>query len=230
MYTEDISENRSGGLKGRKQKPKVVTHYANTDNPDRCFVHIFKKYNSLCPLNRPHDAFYLTPLKNRKSHSWFSCVPVGRNKLSNVVSTMSEVAGIGGYKTNHSLRATAAKRLYYSGIDEQLVMEKTGHSSIEGVCSYKRTSSKQQEAVSDILSNRKRSCTDVQLLRQLPSAQVTSGSIPSYSALTCQPTFPLLLLTTLALFTFPLVQTSPSSLIIINPGTSTHVMCHAYWL
>ena len=28
-YTEDISKNRSGGLKGRKLKPKVVSHYNN---------------------------------------------------------------------------------------------------------------------------------------------------------------------------------------------------------
>ena len=64
---------------------------------------------------------------------------------------MCEVAGIGGYKTNHSLRATDATRLYSSGIDEQLVMERTGHRSTEGVRSYKRTSNKQQEAVSDTL-------------------------------------------------------------------------------
>ena len=43
LYTEDISKNRPGGLKGCKCKPKVVTHYANLDNPSRCFVRIFKK-------------------------------------------------------------------------------------------------------------------------------------------------------------------------------------------
>ena len=49
--------------------------------------------------------------------------PVGHNKLKNFVSQMCEEAGIVGYKTNHSLRATAATRLYASGVDEQLVME-----------------------------------------------------------------------------------------------------------
>ena len=166
VYTEDISKNRPGGLKGRKYKPKVVTHYANIENPSRCFVRIFKKYNSLCPPDRPHDAFYLSPMKNPTHDRWFSCVPVGRNKLANVVSTMCKLAGIGGYKTNHSLRATAATRLYSSGIDEQLVMERTGHRSTEGVRSYKRTSSEQQEAVSDILSSHKRSCTELQPLPQ----------------------------------------------------------------
>ena len=56
--------------------------------------------------------------------------------------------------TVHSLRATTATRLYQSGVDEQLVMERTGHRSIDGIRSYKRTSTQQQEALSDILNNR----------------------------------------------------------------------------
>lgn len=58
---------------------------------------------------------------------------------------------IEGYKTNHSLKATAATRLFQAGIDEQLIMEKTGHRSLEGVRSYKRTNIKQQENISDVL-------------------------------------------------------------------------------
>ncbi len=34
VYTEDISKNRPGGIKGRKVKPKVVLHHANLENPD----------------------------------------------------------------------------------------------------------------------------------------------------------------------------------------------------
>ncbi len=65
-----------------------------------------------------------------------------------------------GNTDNHSLRATAATRLYSSGIDEQLVMERTGHRSTEGIRSYKRTSTEQQVAVSDILNNAtKKPCT-----------------------------------------------------------------------
>ena len=45
-----------------------------------------------------------------------------------------------------------------TGVDEQLIMEKTGHHSLEGVRSYKRTSSKQQEDLTDILSLSKKSC------------------------------------------------------------------------
>ena len=49
-------------------------------------------------------------------------------------------AGIGGYRTNHSLRATAATRLYQAGVHEQLIIERKGHRSLEGVRSYKHTS------------------------------------------------------------------------------------------
>ena len=44
QYTEDTSKNHPGGLKGRKVKLKVVRHHANTENPDRCFVRLFKLY------------------------------------------------------------------------------------------------------------------------------------------------------------------------------------------
>lgn len=42
VYREDISKHHPGGLKGRKMKPKIVTHHANTENPARCFVRLSK--------------------------------------------------------------------------------------------------------------------------------------------------------------------------------------------
>ena len=60
-------------------------------------------------------------------------------------------AGIKGFKTNHSLRATTASRLYHNGIDEQLIMERTGHRSLDGVRSYKKTNEDQQIDISRTL-------------------------------------------------------------------------------
>ena len=108
-------------------KPKIVTHHANAENPARCFVRLFKLYLSVCPSDAPAGAFYLSPLKTLKTGCWFSISPIGKNKLSKAIANMCKECGIQGYKTNHSLRATAATRLYMSGIDEQLVMERTGH-------------------------------------------------------------------------------------------------------
>lgn len=46
---------------------------------------------------------------------------------------------------------TAATRLFQKGIDEQLIMERTGHRSIDGVRTYKRTCSEQDEKLSNVL-------------------------------------------------------------------------------
>lgn len=151
-YTEDISKNRPGGLKGRKTKPKIVTHHANKDNPDRCFVRLFKLYNSLCPPERPLGSFYLQPLTKPRPDCWFTTKPIGHHTLDRTVARLCQQAGIPGYQTNHSLHATTATRLYQAGVDEQLVIEHTGHQSLEGVRSYKRTSEIQKENLSDILN------------------------------------------------------------------------------
>ena len=156
LYTEDTSKNRPGGLKGRRMKPKVVRHHANNENPDRCFVRLFKLYRNLCPSDQPKDAFYLKPLSKPTPTCWYSKQPLGHNKLAQTVGRLCKLAGNQGYKTNHSLRVT---RLYASGVDEQLVMEQTGHRSVDGVRTYKRTSEEQQVALSDVLNRVKRSRT-----------------------------------------------------------------------
>ena len=155
QYTEDTSKNRPGGLKGRKVIPRVVIHHASTTNPERCFVRLFKKYTALCPKTEnqnPDAPFYLKQLANPTETCWFSTIPLGHNTLQSTVVRICNAAGIGGFKTNHSLRATAATRLYQLGVDEQLVMEQTGHHSIDGIRSYKRTADFQRENVSDILN------------------------------------------------------------------------------
>ena len=154
-YTEDISKNHQGGLKGHNQKPKVVKQFANLENPERCFVKLFKLYRQRCPVKRHDDAFYLTPLRDPKGQCWYSNTLLGHNKLRNTVANMCKQAGIQGYFTNHSLRTIAATRLYHAGIDEQLVMERTGHCNLEGIRSYKRTSKQQCETISDILNCKK---------------------------------------------------------------------------
>ena len=141
---EDISKNRSGGLKGRKIQPKILQHHNNPSNPDRCLVELFKLYQSLCPSDRPKDAFYLQPLDKPTPPCWYSCKPIGHHKLEGTVARLCSEGGIPGLHTNHSLRATAATHLYNAGVDEQQVMKRTGHRSLDDVRSYKRTSMQQK--------------------------------------------------------------------------------------
>ena len=71
----------------------------------------------------------ITPLTHLKANLWFAKTRYHHNKLSSTVKRLCSKAGITGYKTNHSLRATAASRLYQTRVHEQLVMERTGHHS-----------------------------------------------------------------------------------------------------
>ena len=153
VYTENISKNNTGGMAQRKLQPKQVMRHSNTSNQSRCFVHLFKEYVQHCPKERKTTCFYLTALKKPKGDVWYSDTPVGHNTLSKTVKRLCASAGISGFKTTHSLRVTNATRLFQSGVDEQLIMARTGHRSVEGVRSYKRISHEQRQTLSEVLNS-----------------------------------------------------------------------------
>ena len=177
LYTEDASKNRPGGLRGRYIPRKSVRHYCNEENPSRCFVRLFKKYLSHCPPDTKRNSLYLQPLKKTTQQVWYSREPLRHNKLTKIVPEMCTAAGIQGFRTNHSLRASSATRLYAAGMDEQLIMERTGHRSTGGVWSYKRTTDAQQQAVSDILNCAKRPNTSTQNPTSHNSTQSMSSAV-----------------------------------------------------
>ncbi len=155
LYIEDSSKNHQGGLKQRKFVPKKVKHFANTQDPARCFVRILQLYLSKLPTDAPESSFYFKPLTKFTHQStciaWFSKQSIGHNTLTKMMSSICISAGVQGFKTNHSLRATSATRLYQKGVDEQLIMERTGHRAIEGVRTYKHTNKDQEQVVSNLL-------------------------------------------------------------------------------
>ena len=103
-----MSKNNPGGLKHRRLEPKIVEHYENLENPDRCFIKLYECYLMHCPIEseRKNLSFYLTPLKKPKTNVWYSSVPVGHNTLVKTVGRICAAAGNEGFKTNHSLRVT----------------------------------------------------------------------------------------------------------------------------
>ena len=153
LYTEDVSKNHRGGLVDRKVKPKQVVAVANINNPERCVVRLFLKYISKRPVGAPDTAFYLQPLSKYDNSVWYSRKPVGHNKITSTVKKLCAQVGVEGYKTNHSLRRTAATRLFQAGCDEQLIMDVTGHRSTDGVREYKEVCLDQRKALSDIIQN-----------------------------------------------------------------------------
>lgn len=136
-YTESVSKANQGGLKHKRINKKVVRAYENTEKPERCILRIFEMYMDHRPKGAP-DALYLRP-KKPPTKEWYCRVPTGRHTLCSVVRNICTAAGLTGYRTNHSLRASAATRLFNANVDEQLIKETTGHSS-DAVRSYKRTS------------------------------------------------------------------------------------------
>ena len=111
---------------------------------------------------------------------WYSAVPIGVNTLSTVVSRLCKMAGFSGYFTNHSLRATAATRLFDADVDEQLIMAKTGHVS-SAVRSYKRVNERQLQRVSDVVACKKPALS----AKPLESVKVELSSLPPLSSSSC---------------------------------------------
>ena len=84
IYVSFGEKNNLGGLKHRSFKQKRIKHYANNSTPDRCLVHLYKKYVSKCPESAmAKNVFYLTPRRGFKHsddgksiHSFFITITI----------------------------------------------------------------------------------------------------------------------------------------------------------
>ncbi len=114
---------------------------------------LYQKYVSARPIKNPKCSadFYLRPLaKFNNDGVGYSCQPLGIHKIESAIKKLCLEAGLKGKRSNHSLRAMAATRLYEGEVDEQLIQERTGHWS-NAVRGYKRTSTNMQKKVCDTL-------------------------------------------------------------------------------
>ena len=205
VYTECVSKNHQGGLKHRKLKPKRVVHHANTENPSRCFVRLYKLYLELRPEGKDDDPFYLTPIPKPQFRVWFKKSAIGIHTLDGTIARMCKKAGLGGFKTNHSLRVTTATRLYQEGLDEQLIMERTGHRSLDGVREYKRTSREQQELVSAALNG-----------NQMKRPKISGKNITKAIDLTRKE----------PLSVIPSLSNKDDDVLVVSPQKSSGIVCH----
>lgn len=153
-FWQDFSKARHGGLESFRRPFKVTQAFALDDCPERCPVRLYDLYNGYCPADRPDDAFYLRP-RTKYDLVWYDRVAVGKNTLGSVVGNLCRAAGFEGHFSNHSLRATAATRLFDADIDEQLIKSKTGHTS-DAVRSYKRISETKLANLTDTIAGGKK--------------------------------------------------------------------------
>lgn len=153
-YSENSSKNRKGGVAQMRVEHKTVTSIKDPEAGSRCHVFLLDLYISKLPKEAiEKDIFYCRPLPSTPSNSlkpWFTAVPVGRNQLTKMVHSICEEAGIGGNKTNHSLRVTGASALFDAGVPEHIIQSRTGHRSLDALRLYERVTDEQTSQVSKI--------------------------------------------------------------------------------
>ena len=156
-YTEHGSKNRKGLVYQVHLDNKIVRHYSDSSRGERCIVYLTELYCSRLPESaKDKDLFYCKPKMKftAEDDCWYFDIPIGRNILARKLNDMFIATGLdceGIY--NHSLRATGISRLYNNGVPEKLIMERSGHLSVEGIRSYERTSDAQRQIVSKVLSD-----------------------------------------------------------------------------
>ena len=156
LYTENGSKNRSGTYKDNAGQNKVVKHYSNEALGKKCYIFVLWFYLKKLPPKIVKDSsstFYwkpkdVTPMCDEVP--WFTLQVLGRNTLGSMVKKMFEQIGVEG-KTNHSLRATGATRLFKAKVPEKLIKERTGHRSVDSLRLYEHTSVMQQKSVSAVI-------------------------------------------------------------------------------
>ncbi|KAK3106549.1 hypothetical protein FSP39_022412, partial [Pinctada imbricata] len=117
---------------------------------ERCLVDYYRIYLDALGNEGP---FYRRPLAASGSVSVrYGEQVLGINKLKGLMKEITGKAGLQGNFTNHSGRRTCATQLYHAGVDEQEIMQRTGHRSETADRKYKRTNSALQGHVSEILN------------------------------------------------------------------------------
>ncbi|MGH0135800.1 UNVERIFIED_CONTAM: hypothetical protein FKN15_069360 [Acipenser sinensis] len=67
---------------------------------------------------------------------WYTCKPLGKNMIGNVMATLSEKAMLSKRYTNHCIRATTVQLLSDSGLETREIMSVTGHCNEGSIRSY----------------------------------------------------------------------------------------------
>ena len=83
-----VSPDPSSSSEGAGHETK---HYANEENPSRCFVRLYRLYISKLAPNSPTNSFYFKPLQKISTEGvWYSKQPIGHNTLSNMMANLCQ--------------------------------------------------------------------------------------------------------------------------------------------
>ena len=149
-FEENVAKTFHGGLGDLKYEPRVVKHicHAVGEKHEPCLVDIYQMYIELVrDQSKGVKAFYLKPNCRRFA---YDKLPVGINSLNEILPSLCKAGGF-ERKTSHSLRVTCAPTLFYEGVEEKLIRDRTGHRS-NALYKYEKCSEQKAVNVSTVLA------------------------------------------------------------------------------
>ncbi|XP_021338920.1 zinc finger MYM-type protein 2-like [Mizuhopecten yessoensis] len=186
-FTERQTKTRTGENTRdvRKVKPKL---WANTENPERCPVHVYKCYADMRPTTycKGSDPFYIatTTKSSPGSHeTWFKRQPVGINKLKSMMQRAIKGAGIQTDKhlSNHSARKYLVQKLNDNNIPANHIMQISGHRNISSINNYSHINTNQHKEISKILHGNptapETGCNTTSLTQQSMACNQSTSSV-----------------------------------------------------
>jgi hypothetical protein len=145
-------EKNHPGISNR-EKEKTAAIYEQPDNPSKCPVTTFEFY--LTKLNPMCNALFQRPKKNYQEDGiWYDNVPLGHNKIGDLMKDISKEANLSEIYTNHCIRATTSTVLHQAGISTERITAVTGHKNNDSLKNYiSGPSVQQKKETSTILNN-----------------------------------------------------------------------------
>ena len=154
MALTESNKNWQGGSSSKAWDYSDVRAYSvKFENEGINIVDVYKFY--LSKLNPECSALFQRPkYKNwglEEGSIWFDNVPMGMNKIGELMKLISKRAALSKIYTNHSVRATAITIMYQGGVDTKQICKITKHKSEETLKHY----------IDDQSSAQKRQCSEI---------------------------------------------------------------------
>jgi len=122
---------------------------------NRCIADFFSLYLDALGGN---GSFYRRPIPGNTIR--FSNQNIGINKLKTFMKSICEKGGL-GQLSNHSGKRTCATQLYRADVEEQEIMQRTGHRSTTTIRKYKRSNDEISAKVSCVLDPPQPNVSDI---------------------------------------------------------------------
>lgn len=154
MNHTEKNKNWQGGSSSKAWDYSDIRAYGiNVEGVKLNIVEVYEFYCS--KLNPGCTALFQKPKYKKWSNSlWFDNVPLGVNKISDMMKRISECCHLSRTYTNHSVRATAITVMYQGGVDTKQICKITKHKSEESLKHYiDGQSAEQKRKCSEVLSS-----------------------------------------------------------------------------